>query len=268
MVCGVRGEILNMRDAPGYQMRDGHDPISDLGLLVPNVELATGCSPANLPGQPPSTLAQSLSARILSLLQTSRLVRSKALEIWYDPPKLDIEDAEEVEPEVKAFWTLYIDLVFISLDGNAFDAAWAAVVSALANTRLPLAQWSADEAQILCSPLKTGLQILNTNGLPIALTFGVFSAKLPGLSPDSSESDQQNAWELADPNAFEESQCKETLTIVVDCGAGGGPETRLLRIEKNGGTGVGLVQVKRLLPLVEKRWEEWKALLAGEMSMP
>ncbi|KAI4140943.1 MAG: hypothetical protein LQ340_007763, partial [Diploschistes diacapsis] len=68
VVCGVRGEILKASDVSlassklynnnsnhgeaERSRRDG-DIIGDLSLLVPNIELSTGCSPAFLPGQAP-----------------------------------------------------------------------------------------------------------------------------------------------------------------------------------------------------------------------
>jgi len=71
VVCGVRGEILLASDVGGYRAslkssRPGHDEARELDLLVPNIELATGCSPAFMPGQPPSTSirANSLIPRI------------------------------------------------------------------------------------------------------------------------------------------------------------------------------------------------------------
>ena len=165
VVCGVRGELLLASNAAGFRMdkattepaiSKGYSEVKELDLLVPNIELATGCSPAFLPGQPPSTLAQSLSTKVYSLLHSSNLVNGDDLRIWYQPPDLSDDDVmdddakETPEPEIKAFWTLYIDILFISLDGNPFDAAWVAVVSALKNVRLPKAYWDPDREMILC----------------------------------------------------------------------------------------------------------------------
>ncbi|KAG6993973.1 hypothetical protein G7Y79_00048g083690 [Physcia stellaris] len=61
------------------------DEIARLNLLVPNIELSTGCSPAHLPGSPPSALAQTLSYRVLTLLH-SQLVEAEDLRIWHHPP--------------------------------------------------------------------------------------------------------------------------------------------------------------------------------------
>ncbi|KAK4987007.1 hypothetical protein LTR28_001918, partial [Elasticomyces elasticus] len=56
------------------------------------------------------------------------------------------DDVPDEPPQLvsKAYWTLYIDLLFISLDGNPFDVAWAAVLAALKDTRLPRAWWDPD----------------------------------------------------------------------------------------------------------------------------
>lgn len=184
VVCGIRGEILLASNVAGYRVdksstapssRPGYSEAKELDLLVPNIELATGCSPAFLPGQPPSTLAQSLSTRIYSLLHSSSLIDGDDLRIWYQPPDLSdpdqMEDENEEMPdaEVKAFWTLYIDILFISLDGNPFDAAWAAVVSALRDVQLPKAYWDPDREMILCDDTVSQSKRLQLSGLPIAV---------------------------------------------------------------------------------------------------
>ena len=64
------------------RVREDAQQLEHLNLLVPNVELATGCSPLYLPGSPPSNLAQSLTQRLLTLLHQTRLVRLQDLEIW------------------------------------------------------------------------------------------------------------------------------------------------------------------------------------------
>ncbi|OBT53321.1 hypothetical protein VE04_04759 [Pseudogymnoascus sp. 24MN13] len=72
-------------------------------------------------------MAQELVARVYALLHASALVGDECLKIW--GPVVDGEEEEDEEgekeegSEVKAFWVLYIDILFISLDGNAFEAA-------------------------------------------------------------------------------------------------------------------------------------------------
>jgi exosome complex component RRP43 len=257
VVCGVRGEILHTRDVPewrtGGTALEAHGAsaeIRNLGLLVPNIELATGCSPAFLPGQPPSTLAQALSTRVLSLLDSSGVVDSEQLRIWYEPESaedadMDVDADEEGEKrEVKAFWTLYIDILFISLDGNAFDVAWAGVLAALGNTVLPKARWDRDRQTVICEDEVALASSLELRGLPVACSFRVFNAG------------KGKQWTLVDPDTFEEGLCEECVTVVVDEGG-----SKILGIEKVGGKGVGKEGLKELVKLAGERWGQWKEVL-------
>ena len=269
VVCGVRGEILLASNAAGFRMdkattgpsiSKGYSEVKELDLLVPNIELATGCSPAFLPGQPPSTLAQSLSTKVYSLLHSSNLVNGDDLRIWYQPPDLSDDDVmdddakETPEPEIKAFWTLYVDILFISLDGNPFDAAWVAVVSALKNVRLPKAYWDPDREMILCEDAAKESKRLQLSGSPVAVTALVFRAK------EKAQSNDKKHWILVDPDTFEEGLCRESITVVVDCGSG---QTKMLGISKAGGTIVGIEEMKDIVSLSEKRWLELNTLLSG-----
>ncbi|KAL3426582.1 exosome complex exonuclease RRP43 [Phlyctema vagabunda] len=273
VVCGIRGEILLASDVPNYRSdrtttapssKTGYNEPKDLDLLVPNIELATGCSPAFLPGQPPSTLAQSLSTRIYSLLHSSALVDGDDLRIWYQPPNLDedskMDDSDDEgssapEPEVKAFWTLYIDILFISLDGNPFDAAWAAVVSALGDVKLPKASWDADREMVLCDDSVADSKRLSLRGFPIAVTALVFKAK------EQANGVTKKYWILADPDTFEEGLCDESVTVVVDCS--NKKNTKLLGISKAGGVVVGPTELKKVIGLAEKRWADLSRVLRG-----
>ncbi|MCJ1409763.1 hypothetical protein MMC19_003846 [Ptychographa xylographoides] len=315
VVCGIRAEILKASDVPDYRVpqkfsegrdtgdgdslgeaertarerkrkRQDKDALAHLDLLVPNIELATGCSPAFIPGNPPSTLAQSLSQRVLTLLHISDLISLTQLQIWHHPrnhstststqvpaahattastaPDAQVMDLEEAaegadeeadaqQPGVKAFWTLYIDILFISLDGNPFDAAWAAVLAALQDTKLPRAWWDPDREMVLCDERVSESQLLRLGKLPIASTFGVFQSGA-GAKRES----ERGVWILADPDDFEESLCEETVTVVVD---GDGKGGRVLRIEKSGGGAVGLVEMKGCVEMAGRRWREWRDVL-------
>lgn len=272
VVCGVRGEILLASNVPSFRVdkswvassRPGYNEVKELELLVPNIELATGCSPAFMPGQPPSTLAQSLSTRIYSLLHSSRLVDEADLRIWYQAEKLankdggdiEMEDSavEDAEPEVKAFWALYIDLLFISLDGNPFDAAWAAVISALQDVRLPKASWDPDMQTVVCDDSMAESKKLTLRGMPVAATAAVFRAK------EQSRQDKRH-WILVDPDSFEEDLCDETVTAVVDCTDSS--KTKILGISKSGGTVVGRAEMNDIVALAEKRWSQIGSALKG-----
>ena len=332
VVCGVKAEVLLASDVPAVEQatrrRRPHDVTRERALLVPNVELATGCSPAHLPGQAPSPLAQSLAVRILSLLHCSEVVQED-LRIWYQPPTTtttttttttapfghERQDASP-EAEVKAFWTLYIDVLFVSLDGNPFDAAWAAVTAALADVRLPSAYWDADRETVLCDddPAKARrLRLLRPQHghVPLACTFAVFTAgSASGAGQTQSQEKkkkkkkkknqgQETYWLLADPDAFEEEQCLESVTVTVmgsssstDDGGGdnsGGSssktsnkatnennpycptisstKTKIIKLEKHGGGIVGKEQLRHMVALASERWRIWQGILEAEMAV-
>lgn len=251
VVCGVRGEILLASEVPHPPNEDvsEEEMVESLGLLVPNVELSTGCSPAYLPGNPPSNSAQSLSWRIGSLLHASSLLRPDDLTISYTEPKsADMGPDEEPSTTVKAYWTLYIDILCISLDGNCFDAAWMAVMAALKDTKLPKAWWDADRESILCSPHANDARGLTLNSLPSTTTFAVFSTASPLKQRSEAES-----WVLADPDAFEEDICLESVTVALQ-------GDKIVRIEKHGGPRVGKEAMDACVKLASKRWEQLQKL--------
>ncbi|KAF4537546.1 3 exoribonuclease [Lasiodiplodia theobromae] len=289
VVCGVRAEILKADDVPNPPRYEGLVDITDvqddedseealddreelerLGLLVPNVELATGATPALMPGQPPSAQAQALTSRLLGALHAARVVRARDLRITYLPPRTDDEGMEDEEEEtgrreVKAYWALYVDVLFISLDGNAWDAAWAAVVAALRDTVLPRAWWDADMAAVLCSDRVGEARGLRLRGQPVALTCAVFepgkgravgAPKVLGVGGDSGKAaeEQERAWVLADPDAFEEANCQETVSVLVDAVDG---QCVLHGIEKSGGGVVSRDVLRGVVQLAEERWKSW-----------
>ena len=259
-------DIANPPNIPGTtadQQAGANPPENDvyeipaLNLLVPNIELATGSSPAFLPGNPPTTLAQNLSQRVLSLLHSTRLVNVRDLRILYQPPATsEDEEAQDVPAPVaiKAYWTLYIDILFMSLDGNPFDAAWGALLAALRNTKLPRAWWDPDLESIVCSDAVSEARSLNLRGLPIPVSFAVFdTTRHKGMG------EKHSHWVLADPDAFEEGVCEETIAVVVDDSTPKGMQ--LLRIEKSGGTDVGKDGMRSLVAMAQKRWREWQNVL-------
>lgn len=256
IVCGVRGEILLASDIPlaPNEDADDEDLVEELGLLVPNLELSTGCSPAHLPGNPPSTLAQSLSYRISSLLHTSGMIGIDDLRIQYLEPHTD-EDLPDEGPRVvtKAYWTLYIDILCIALDGNAFDAAWAAVIAALSDATLPKARWEPDRETVLCSPRLNDLKSLQMRTFPVAASFVVYSTASPLKNKEEAEQ-----WILADPDAFEEDVCTETLTVIVSIGID--HQTNLLRLEKSGGSSINDEQIMQCAQQAVTRLKDWSGI--------
>ncbi|KAL8723604.1 MAG: hypothetical protein Q9225_000146 [Loekoesia sp. 1 TL-2023] len=326
VVCGIRGEILNASDAVDHkpatnfeelQQRYGGDAtcledISDsarrrrarteeaeemayLNLLVPNVELSTGCSPNYLPGGPPSTEAQSLSHRVLTLMHTSQLLSMDDLRIWYNPlttsspavppaeapevestsMSLDIPNAnteedsspEQQQPTIKAFWTLHIALLVLSLSGPPFPTLWTALLAALRDTRLPRAWWDADRQSVVCSPAISESRRLKLNGMPMAMSFGVFDAEKHGAAQLSSQGGEveggKKKWVLVDMDGFEESCCEEEVTVTVRDGAADteGRGVEILKIEKGGGGFVGRQEMRDVVQMAEKTGREWRSII-------
>ncbi|KAL3449267.1 exoribonuclease family protein [Aspergillus insuetus] len=297
-----RRKLTNPTEKPGEDRQNGSDEvedddsyIEDFSLLVPNLSLSTGCAPGFIPGAPPSALAQSLSHQVLSLLHSSRLVRSEDLEIWYQRPNLGPEELErhnedeqmdvDVEQdgsgsvgetrEIKAFWVLYIDIMIISLAGNPFDAAWTAVLAALRDTKLPRAWWDADNETVICSDLVSEARRLSLRGLPVASSFGVFEADAASgwravIAPDAeeerkiAESDRkgiQRRWVLADPDGYEEGLAQERVCLVIDKDQRQNGKLVIVKMEKNGGFAVDRKELKELVAVSARRWEEINKIL-------
>ncbi|CAM1501772.1 Fc.00g037560.m01.CDS01 [Cosmosporella sp. VM-42] len=265
VICGVRGETILTSNIPSYRASNTETELKGYDLLVPNIELATGCSPQFLPGGPPSTLAQTLSTRVYSLLHSSKVLKPEDLRIWHtqlaedlgaadDDERMeeDDKDIERGEKVVVAYWVLYIDIFFISFDGNPFDAAWAATMAALRDTKLPRAWYDADREMVVCS--RKDSNPLTITNIPIACTAAVFTGKESDRPADG------KYWLLVDPDRLEESMCDESVTIVVDCEDG---YTKILSISKHGGTVLSpqLLTSKKYLGWAGKRWEDFKSAI-------
>ncbi|KAI4260648.1 MAG: hypothetical protein L6R35_007430, partial [Caloplaca aegaea] len=338
VVCGVRGEILSAQDVVDHRPTTtveelrrrygGHatrldemdemneeekgkrkartkdaEEMAYLNVLVPNVELSTGCSPSHLPGGPPSEEAQALSHRILSLMHTSQLISMDDIRVWHHPnptqprlpspsppPKtspsnpptsmsLDIPNDPEDEttspqpPTVRAYWTLHITLLVLSLSGPPFATLWTALVAALRNTRLPLAWWDADANTVLCSPAISSAKPLTLNGLPMAMGFGVFEPGPAGGLVSSSqqakekeeelEEEKEKSWVLTDMDGFEAGVCAEEVTVVVRGNRKGRGMEEVLKIEKGGGGVLGREGMRQVVGLARERWEGWRKMVEG-----
>lgn len=166
-----------------------------------------------------------------------------------------------------------MDIVFISLDGNPFDAAWGSLLAALHDVRLPHAYWDEDRDCVLCDPDLAVARPLAMHALPVATSFGVFataaassSASAPGSNDEGvnrTNTTNHNAatgkkWILVDTDGFEEWLCAEGGTVVVDMGVEKG---QVVRFEKSGGTDVGVLEMKEMLRVATKRWGEWNDVL-------
>ncbi|RMZ92284.1 hypothetical protein DV736_g502, partial [Chaetothyriales sp. CBS 134916] len=279
IVCGVRAEILPVADIPSYRSvkKEGaneDDHLRLYNLLVPNLELSTGCSPLHPANAAPSVEAQSISQRLLSLLHSSRLVRQADLEVTYTAEPLAATASSAAElgllpddtaQQLKAFWVLYIDMLCLSHggSGSVFDAAWLAMYAALHHTRLPKAVWDVDAKQVFCSPVMREARPLRLRGMPVPLSFGIFVPDKTSV-PDEQAREEAARW-LVDLDAFEEETVAEAGCVVVDADDVG--EAVLHRLEKSGGAGrIGLSEIRVLVGIAKARRSQWQRVLhnAGE----
>jgi exosome complex component RRP43 len=272
VVCGVRAEILKEEDTPGTyeypgqtggqeaeEEQDDGDEVADLRLLVPNVELSTGSTPSHIPGNAPSTYAQTLITRIRSLLHSTCVLRATDLRILHKPSTNPEDPETEAEMQLKGYWVLYLDVFFISIDGNAFDAAWISILAALRDTLIPNAYFDEEYEGILCSDNPEEAHRLRLRGLPMPSTFAVFEGR-------REDEEDEVDWVLSDPDAFEEGVCRETVCVVVDCGAGkkGTRDTVIRRVEKSGGSVVGREVMGGLVKRSIDRWGAVDGVLGGK----
>jgi len=137
--------------------------------------------------------------------------------------------------------------MFISVDGNLFDAAWTAALAALRNTTLPRAWWNPDLQTVVCADSERPRR-LALRGDPVSASFAVFE---PGKMKGSKN--EKGTWVLADPDGFEEGLCRERVMVVVDRSDNG---LGVRRIEKSGGTVLGKEEMKNIVKLAEMRWKE------------
>ena len=137
--------------------------------------------------------------------------------------------------------------MFISADGNLFDAAWTATLTALRNTTLPKVRWNPDLETVVYADSEQPKQLALKGG-PVAASFAVFE---PGKMKGSKN--EKETWILADPDGFEEGLCRERVTVVVDRVDN---EFRVRRIEKSGGIVLGKEEMKNIVELTEVRWRE------------
>lgn len=204
----------------------------------------TGCTHNHHPG-PPSDFAQSTAARLHSLLLSSNSIPASTLRI------------KDTEGETKAFWVLYIDVVCISLDGNAFDAAWGAIMAALKATRLPVTQWDAEEEKVVCDRQQTRELVMR--GRVWSASFGVIEEEGVENEEDEEEgTEERRKWVLSDLDEFEEEVCKEKVTVCVDEKGG------VVRVEKGGGTVAGVEEVLECVRRARERSAVLEKLVEGK----
>ncbi|WVQ63059.1 uncharacterized protein L199_001210 [Kwoniella botswanensis] len=170
MVCGIKAEIA---EPTAQSPNDGY--------VVPNVDLPALCSPNLKPG-PPGDEAQTISNWLNDLIVSSNTIPTSSLVI----------------SPGKAVWALYIDVVCINYDGNAFDAAVLAVMAGLRNVKLPKARYNEEKNQTICS--RNEKYPLQLGRIPLSCSFGIFDS----------------TYLLPDPTSYETPLLPTTLTIALD----------------------------------------------------
>ena len=304
-VCGVRGEVLTLEagDDPssfetyrkgrraGAGVRVGGSTASSGGagwggLIVPNIEMSTGCS-KNYPLGPPGDFAQMLAQRINDLIEATKIVDLKSLRIYKDDGSasgetataataaegeaMDTSDGQgNEEKEIKGYWTLYLDVLCISLDGNILDVAWTAIIAALATTRLPKAVWDVDVSKIICSAAQHEQQRIKLRkNLPFTVTFaGVTVPHIPPTEADKNGSENSSpsskTFLLNDPDAFEETEANESLTITLSVSTG--RAHRAERMEKVGGRNIGLSEIKSCIDISVDKVQAMTDMISKEVE--
>jgi len=172
VIAGVKLEVA----APlGNRPKDGK--------LVVNVHLTPLCGPQFSIGRPTDAVI-SMGESI-----TNALVRSGALSL----SQLCIEEGKSV-------WVLYMDIVCLDYDGNAYDAALISAVNALRHLRLPrTAPDNENEGQLVIvdTPPYSQGHLVTLSHCPIPLSFGLV-----------------DQFVLADPNAQEEVLLDSSFTLI------------------------------------------------------
>jgi exosome complex component RRP43 len=288
-VAGIRAEILDAKSVPNPPADDDDDTekIRKLGLLVPNVEFATGSGKKWLPGGAPGISAQSITFKVLDLLLSLELIDLKQLEIRSSDPSItelstssssDSDSSSDSSSSdspasqqqtsnttVIGYWTLYIDITLISSAGTLLPTIWAALLGALHTTHLPHAYRSPTypDTPIVCSSMRAAVA-LSLRGTPVVSTFAVFEPRRhKGLAAKSGGSGEKKGewWVLAEPDELEEEVCNEEVVVVVDC-SDKEKGTRIRRAEKSGGSVLGRSDVMdEVFALATARWGEWNAVL-------
>ncbi|KAK3811181.1 MAG: exosome complex exonuclease RRP43-like protein [Benniella sp.] len=216
VVCGIKAEVAEPKmETP------------DQGYLVPNVDLSPICSSAFKVG-PPSEQAQVVSEQINRVLRESKVLDLKDLCI----------------EEGKAVWSLWLDVVCVSYDGNIYDAALTSVMAALANTRIRKPTY--EEGVVKVSGGDTGdddeessftLKLART---PLSTSFVVFDTTLTLL---------------ADPNFAEESISEGQISVTID------EDGQLCSVTKVGAATTSQALLRQCMDRARERSQELRALM-------
>jgi len=144
-----------------------------------------------------------------------------------------------IEPG-KVAWVLYIDIYCLNYDGNIFDAASIAMITALFNVRLPKATF---EDNIVSATKECPIK-LNIKHYPIPLSFGIYDSK----------------YVLVDPTSEEEGLLDSSFTIVYN------NIGELCSIYKPGGTAINENNLRLCMQRAKTRTSELVDLINSALK--
>ncbi|KAF9185441.1 Exosome complex component RRP43 [Haplosporangium sp. Z 767] len=217
VVCGIKAEVAEPKlDSP------------DQGYLVPNVDLSPMCSSAFRPG-PPGEQAQVVSDAINRVLKESKVLDLKDLCI----------------EEGKAVWTLWVDVVCVSYDGNIYDAALASVMAALANVRIRKPSYTEGIIKVAGGEAISDENSfrLKLNRTPLSSSFALFDTSLTLL---------------ADPNFAEESISQGQISITID------EHGELCAVSKIGAGSSSQALLRQCVDRARERSKELRAIISAQ----
>ncbi|KAI9293365.1 hypothetical protein K502DRAFT_343233 [Neoconidiobolus thromboides FSU 785] len=192
----------------------------DEGYLVPNVELGPLCSNKIKPG-PPNDQSMIYSHIVNQLLNINSL---------FDKKQLVIEVG-------KAVWTLYIDTICLSDDGNVLDASIISTILALKNVQLP--KLVLDEEQGVYTVVDKEFDSLTVNYNLFPLSFVKFDSGII----------------LSDPNNFEQEMIRNYLLIIVN------DDNDLIYTYKYGDKLINKQELRECLQLTKERVNYIKSII-------
>ncbi|KAF0974390.1 hypothetical protein FDP41_006422 [Naegleria fowleri] len=215
VVCGIKAEVMiPTEEAP----RDGRVVISfDF----------------------PSICASDVTGNWEEVNERKCTIQQRLASVLYNCEVLDL--SQLCIEEGKASWVLYADLYCLENDGNVFDAALIALLTALRNVSLPKVEISKDEEAIVTDE-KANLK-LKLNHYPIPLSFGLLSDYI-----------------LVDPTSEEESLLSWKLTAVYN------ERKELCMLFKPGGIPISQSSLKYCMELAKKRTDRIITMINNSLS--
>ncbi|KAL9653407.1 hypothetical protein ABK040_002043 [Willaertia magna] len=143
--------------------------------------------------------------------------------------------------EGKAVWVLYADLYCLENDGNVFDNALIALLTALRDVKLPKVEVNEDDEAIVTD--ENALTTLSLNNYPVSLTFGLL-----------------DDYVLVDPTSEEESLLSWLITIVYN------EKKEICQIWKPGGSCIKFKSLRYCMELSKKRTERIISMIENSLK--